>query len=184
LTQSGKAVDLIAPDPSTIDPGDIAHALAHLCRFTGHTRTHYSVAQHSAMVAMIVSVDDCPTTAAKRRRRLAALLHDAAEAYLQDLSSPLKLALQALGMGNPYAELERRMVSAIAERFGLFPSQLHHPSIKYADLVMLATERRDLLPAVGPSWGHLPEPLPETLSPQDAETARECFLDDLERLAP
>jgi len=83
-TASGKLVDLLNPQPNDIDFRDIGHALSHLCRFTGHTKYFYSVAQHSLMMAEIVS----------HPARNYALLHDAKEAFIQDLSTPLKHALE------------------------------------------------------------------------------------------
>jgi len=54
LTYSGTRFELIMPTGAMVKPQDIAHALAHLCRFNGHTREHYSVAQHSLLVADLV----------------------------------------------------------------------------------------------------------------------------------
>lgn len=80
LTQSGQQFDLLRPTASMIKPVDIAHALSRLCRFNGHTRAHYSVAQHSLIVASLVPVE----------HQLVALLHDAPEAYIGDMTRPLK----------------------------------------------------------------------------------------------
>lgn len=80
LTSTGKRFDLLEPDADMIDPWDICHSLAHLCRFNGHTREFYSVAQHSCIVAELVPEE----------HKLAALLHDATEAYLGDITRPLK----------------------------------------------------------------------------------------------
>ena len=74
-TFQGKAFDPFAPRPADISHFDIAHALSNICRFTGHTNTFYSVAQHSVQVALLVP----------RPMQLAALLHDASEAYLCDI---------------------------------------------------------------------------------------------------
>lgn len=128
-TYTGRYVDLAHPDPASIDPEDIAHGLAAVCRFSGQTRTFYSVAEHSLLVASLVP----------RPVRLRALLHDATEAYLQDLPSPVK----ALVPG--YVEVEMRVWVAVATRFGLpVHDPLADPLIKQADLVAARVEMRDL----------------------------------------
>lgn len=121
------------------DIQDIAHALSHLCRFTGHTREFYSVAQHSVYVSRIVPP----------QHALAGLLHDAAEAYLGDVSSPLKALLP------DYKKLERCFEAQIFEHFGL-PAELP-PEVKQADQTMLATEMRDLMPVTARDMAGLAE---------------------------
>lgn len=148
------------PVPDEIDIEDIAHALAHLCRWTGHTRGFYSVAQHSVLVSEIVP----PSLV------LEGLLHDAAEAYLGDVSRPLKALVPE------YRALEARLEHAIAVRFGLrFPWP---DAVKEADARVLITERRDLLRNTketewGGSW---PEPLVTTIVPWTPEASKEQFL--------
>lgn len=136
-TRSGGYFDILSPEVSPIDIIDIAHALSNLCRFTGHTHHFYSVAQHSVLVSRLVPP----------KFQMAALLHDAAEAYLGDVTSPLKALLPE------YKRIERRVEAAILDRFGL-PSWLPL-EVKHADLVMLATERRDLMPATPEKWAIL-----------------------------
>src|SRR5690554_4041634 len=70
-TRSGRNVSLLNPSAGQIEIGDIAHGLAHQCRFNGQTSKFYSVAQHSVLVAFILPAE----------LKLAGLLHDAAEAY-------------------------------------------------------------------------------------------------------
>lgn len=128
LTSTGRYFYFDKPDPQTVDIQDIATALSRICRFTGHTHQPYSVAQHSVYVSYLVP----------KEYALQGLLHDAAEAYLGDVSSPLKQMLPE------YKVIERHVEQAICVRFGLpFPL---HPSIKQADLRMLVTEKRDLMP--------------------------------------
>ncbi len=118
---------------------DIAHALSHICRFAGHCKSFYSVAQHSVLVADYVM---------KRGRSINearwALLHDASEAYLGDITWPLKQHPAMRG----YKEIERHAQAVIAQCFGLEGDE--PPIVKEADLAILATEKRDLLNA-GPS---------------------------------
>ncbi|RIA22635.1 hypothetical protein DFO61_3325 [Ectopseudomonas oleovorans] len=83
LTQSATQVDILKPQAKQIRIDDICHGLAHVCRFNGQTRHHYSVAQHSLIVADIVP----------QEHKLAALLHDAAEAYMADIARPIKLLM-------------------------------------------------------------------------------------------
>lgn len=129
-TYTGKKFDLIDPQPDMVDIFDIAHSLSHLCRFTGHTRAFYSVAQHSVLcysVVLNVSPED----------GMSALLHDATEAYVNDLARPLKWLLPE------YKTIENRVWAAICTHFDL-PEKLP-ASVKEADNRLLMTERRDLM---------------------------------------
>ena len=128
VTAHGRRVFVQDPDPKQIFLDDIAHALANLCRFGGHTKTFYSVAQHSILVSELVSP----------KHALAGLLHDAAEAYLGDVIRPLKRQL------GPYREIEARWEFAIALRFHV--PRLMPRAVKVADITALVTERRDLCP--------------------------------------
>lgn len=129
-THSGLELDLLDPKPELLEIRDIARGLSHACRFAGQCRTFYSVAQHSVNVSRWVG-QYRPALA------LAALLHDASEAYLMDLVMPLKhLTL----LGDEYKRIEDKMMRAVAERFvapGLYPLD---PFIKKADHVVLACE--------------------------------------------
>jgi 5'-deoxynucleotidase YfbR-like HD superfamily hydrolase len=164
ITKSGKKIDLLQPDPQEFSISDIAHALSHLCRFTGHTRRFYSVAQHSLMVSELV-----PQALAKE-----ALLHDAAEAYIGDVSTPLKILLPE------YRSIEERIELAIHQRFQLDFCDDHRTHIKRADIIMLATERRDLfdLQARQERWRLLDgiEPLHNLIHPLPAEKIMQLFL--------
>lgn len=132
------------PRPDEVNIEDIAHALSHQCRFAGHVKEFYSVAQHSVMVSVAA-------VGGADRVRVAkwGLLHDAAEAYLVDVPTPVKRYL------SEYKEAEERLQDAIAEAFGLtgkIPDAVH-----YADRVVLATEMRDLMPVADNT--ELPPPL-------------------------
>ena len=157
MTVSGTYFDFIEPANSEFTIEDIAHALANICRFTGHVKKFYSVAQHSVYVSFLVPVEHA----------LAGLLHDAAEAFLGDVSSPLKQLLP------DYKAIEKRVEEEVLERVGL--SLPLDPCIKQADLIMLATEKRDLMmPSTRHGWEllrgvtALPAPL-EPWSPKKSE---------------
>lgn len=134
-TASGIMFDLLDPRPDLVRVEDLAHALAGLNRFTGHVRYHYSVAEHSCAVARRVAELGGPVRQA--------LLHDAAEAYVGDVSSPLKQAMRAIG-GRAYDILERRVwVRAICPAFGL--DERLHPLVKQADSELADTEGMALI---------------------------------------
>lgn len=139
ITFSGTVVRPLSPDPDTLKIEDIAHALANQCRFTGHVKEFYSVAQHSVYVSRMASGETA----------LWGLLHDASEAYLSDLARPLKYAN---GLGDVYREAETRLTYAIAKKFGLTVHtsvndfSMLPVTVKEADDVMLRLEARDLMP--------------------------------------
>lgn len=136
---SGDVVDLRTLSGNQIRISDIAHGLAHICRFAGQCREFYSVAEHSVLVYNLYLMKVLPETPS-RAQKLSALLHDAAEAYLVDLPRNVKHSLELNGYRDIEADLERR----IADQFGL----VDDPRIKEADKQALEIERRDLF--VGP----------------------------------
>lgn len=170
-TASGRHVDLLNPAPAALDIGDIAHHLSHVCRFGGACRAFYSVAEHSVRVAALLP----PAL------RLEGLLHDAAEAYIGDVVQPLKRSLPS------YQYVETLVEAAVRARFGLAPlDDEGRRAVKRADLVLLATERRDLMPASAEAWALLDgiEPLAERIgAPWSPEQARQRFLEAFETFA-
>lgn len=132
---------------------EIAHALAQINRFNGHARRPYSVAEHSLLVAAIAAADG-----ATPEQQLAALLHDAHEAYTGDLSSPAKWAI-----GAPWQAFEHAHELAVHHALGVRSAMIINAAdIKRWDLTALATERRDLLsgwnPATSTPWPILDTP--------------------------
>lgn len=91
---------------------DIAHHLSNICRYTGACPEFYSVAQHSVYVSTLA------WAGGSRELALAGLLHDAAEAYLGDVSSPLKHGKEMAG----YRGAEYRAEALIFDVFGLDPN--------------------------------------------------------------
>jgi len=160
-TKSGRRVALLNPSPSQIVIGDIAHGLAHQCRFNGQTSKFYSVAQHSVLVASILP----------RELRLAGLLHDASEAYLGDVVQPLKDLLPE------YQAIEENFCKVLGMRFGV--NLQHNDAIRHADLVVLATERRDLMPMDMADWSSIAgiTPMSRTIKPMPPEAASAQFME-------
>lgn len=169
-TYTGKQFFWDDIERNVFDIRDIAHALSMNCRWTGHVREFYSVAQHSVHVARNVPV----------QHRLAALLHDATEAYVHDTPSPLKWYLKEKGF-TQFAELEQRVDQALWKWFKLdWPRD---PLIKEADLRMLATEHRDLMPKDTNGYGdeakerkYMVEPYPWHIDPWPPKVAETVFL--------
>lgn len=126
-TFSGKKFFPLEPKIEDICIEDIAHSLANQCRFVGHCKEFYSVAQHSVLMADIYFPFD-PSLA------IYALLHDASEAYLSDIPRPLK----HLSAFNFYKEAEKRLEALIYERFRL--STVEPPQLKTADKEILCEE--------------------------------------------
>lgn len=134
-TFTGRMVEPLDPDPATIAIEDIAHSLACSCRFTGHTREVYTVAEHSMVVASLVyrTTDDATLA-------LYGLLHDGTEAYLSDMARPLK---HGSDFGDAYRKVEAGLMTAIEQRFSL-PFGMPEV-VKWADDVALKVEIRDLM---------------------------------------
>ncbi len=146
-TFTGRQFWPMDPRPEEICIEDIAHALSMQCRFSGHTLRHYSVAEHCIRVSEIVE---------GKELQLKALLHDASEAYLVDIPSPLK-RLPAFAL---YREAESRLEKMIFRKFGL--SEEMPEEVKHADLVLLATEKLNLMGKEPAPWLPLPPPLLES----------------------
>lgn len=172
-TASGRAFDLANPDPFQIVTEDLAEHLSKLCRFTGACRGFYSVAQHCCYVARFLP----------DRLKLAGLLHDAAEAYTGDWSSPMKVLVRELAPGL-IEHIHHNIERAVEARFGLSLTREDHALIKRADLMMMATEKRDLMPPdARPGWfeatgfadADLPPPLPMRIVPWSVRASRSVF---------
>lgn len=159
-THNGLAMDLANPRVEDVHQHDIAVALARLLRFAGHTIEPFSVGQHSVLVLRILDwmwMERGHVVPAEMR--LAALLHDAHEAYMGDISTPVA---NLPGMQRPVYALKGRLQRVIHLAFGL-PAALPDEwlrTIAHADRVALATEKRDLMMPEPKPWAPLPDPAP------------------------
>lgn len=153
ITASGATLDLRFVRCGDIAIDDIAHHLAQENRFCGAARRPYSVAEHSLLVCDLV--EHAAPGARSPTLLLAALLHDAHEAYCKDLHSPMKQVL-----GEAWRREERRMQLAVLKRFHISTAFAGgYQLIHWADMTALAIERRDLLPRDIEPWPCL-EPFP------------------------
>ena len=182
LTYTGKLFDFWEPTPDMICIEDIAHALALTNRYNGHTYTPYSVAEHCERMSYIETA-----------RPLVSLLHDAAEAYVGDIASPQKSYLwwrtMRTGLDSslrPFREQESRIIRVIGEALGVRDLQenVKFKGVKEADLTMLATEVRDLMPesTVFDQWTKGVKPLEEKIYPLHWALAEDQFLYRFEEL--
>lgn len=182
-TQGGRKLDLMDPSKTKVDWCVIAHALARINRFTGHTREAYSVAEHC------VRGHD----AIEAPFKLAFLLHDAHEYAVGDLATPMANAMAQMvenlvGHGGAVKRAIKLLKALhdqeIYKAAGLpFPLDMEtERAVKHMDLTMLMTERRDLLGPSPESWGHYEEtpPLNEIITqPWHPTNAEVQFLDRL-----
>ncbi len=126
------------PRPDEILIEDIAKGLSQNCRWGGQCTRFYSVAEHSLLVSSL-----CPM----REHKLACLLHDASEAYLQDIASPVKAAL------SEYKTIEHGLMKCIAEKFSFaWPKS---EIVEFYDSLALQIEGNALFRPVG-SFGGFP----------------------------
>jgi hypothetical protein len=145
---TGRKLEPLAFTAEQLHPADMAHHLALSCRFTGAVRSFYSVAEHSVRVASLLL--DQPDGARLARY---GILHDASEYVLHDLPRPLK----RLPEFEFYRQLEAKVQGIIYAAHGLTDPE--PPEVKHADLVLLNSERLELLGPAPDSWGELPPPL-------------------------
>ncbi|MFH1609224.1 MAG: phosphohydrolase [Candidatus Bipolaricaulota bacterium] len=161
LDQAGLSSDQIRID-------DIAVALSRTCRFRGHCLVWYSVAEHSLLVASVVPP----------RHALAALLHDAAEAYLGDVPAPFKRS----GILASYGYLETEILRTIWRRWGVEVEAEMLRVVAEADAAVLAAERDAVMGPPPEDWGLTAEPAPVKIVGHAPEMARTLFLAEFDRL--
>ena len=159
-TYTGKMFYPLDPRPEDICIQDITHALSNLCRFTGHCISFYSVLQHS----VLVSDHSLPEF------KFHSLLHDASEAYLQDIATPLKRLPEFAA----YREAEDRLQRMIFKKFGL--SEEMPPEVIEVDKRMLATEMIQLMGKPPQPWDGLPVPYGVRIGSWEPVLARNLFM--------
>jgi hypothetical protein len=169
-TYTGGKFFVNEPHKTKFDIEDIAHALSNLCRFGGHTRQFYSVADHSILVADIVKARGGSVL-----QELWGLMHDATEAYMIDVPTPIKATLPG------YEAREHELMTFIATALelpahgeaGLLPAL-----IKQADMIALVTEARQLVRGTD-EWEEkyrIVDSHPIRLYPHRPDVAKNLFL--------
>jgi 5'-deoxynucleotidase YfbR-like HD superfamily hydrolase len=188
LTHSGRKFDFSNPQPHMVVLDDVAHALAHLNRYTGHAAYGYSVAQHSVAVSRYLEL-----TGESLLVQFGGLMHDAHEAYFGDISAPLKLFFKLGARARDIqsmvskefgvtlqllADVEDRIQAVVAEAFGVTMDLMEDPRVKLADLTALAVESEVIMPPDDEDWPCLAPvtavmravmPRPYRLTPEQAK---------------
>lgn len=182
-TSSGKALDFEHPRAEDMDLAEICRALSHQCRYNGNTLFHYSVAQHSTLIARHLLEKTRSV-----RIAMAGLLHDAAEAYTGDITRPIQ---ELLFFGNPQVRLVYKRTQAKLDRciselvsrglsVPIDPLSFHSHEVNSADLGILLDEREVVLKP-GPRWSldddETITPLGVSISPMSCEAAASEWMD-------
>lgn len=162
-TYTGKKFHILNPNQDEIDIIDIAHALSLQCRFNGHTKRFYSVAQHSIYVSNLVPREDA----------LWGLLHDASEAYIMDMTRPMKRYTEA---GTAYMKVENHVMGVICQKFNLSAEQ--PASVHKADSLMLYAEKNQLMEPIewDTKWSDTEEAANIVVAHWTPEEAEDFFL--------
>ena len=197
-TFTGRVFYPLNPQADEVAMIDIAHHLSLTCRFGGATVAWYSVAEHTCRMCYLMAHDGHEQAMLRH-----ALLHDAAEAYIGDVPTPLKQTLvagKAQGTDvlrladhtgpvewHSFSEIENKVREAIYEAMGIeAPTADERVTLSKYDRIMLATEKRDLLEEPRVAWGEdLPEPARRKIDEQKTyppPVARKKFMDLAARL--
>lgn len=196
MTAAGTRFPLLAPQPSDTEPTHRAEMLAKRCRFGGATVQPWSVAEHAVLVSNIVETlltdgHVAPRGVPVPTAALYALLHDDHEAYLGDMPTPVKWALRTIDPRamDAWDHLVDGIDCAVIISHGLswpVPADVRE-LVRFADMMALATEKRDLMPSPAPGhpdWDiELPEPWQSKSEPAiNWRAASRLYLDRLEKL--
>ena len=169
-TMTGKSFHPFNPHADEIAIEDIAHGLSLTCRFGGQSKTFYSVAQHCVLLTKLV-----PAYA-----KYWALMHDAAEAYVGDLPTPIKDGLP------DFKKMEDNILDVIVRSFNIHINTHIHKVVKQADTWLGAFEARHLMDS--PDWAEailaasLVNPRKVDINPWDADTAKINFILTFQKL--
>jgi hypothetical protein len=166
MLRSGAWFDFCAPEASEFTIDDIAHGLANICRYSGQCSKFYSVAEHSILVSETATGFE-----------FEALLHDAAEAFIGDITRPLKQMLPE------YKRIEAAVERAILDRFGVGSLPIQ---VKKADLRVLAAEQKQIMPVGTDGWvrGQKVDPAPIVVRHLPPNEAKRVFLERFDALRP
>ena len=164
-TATGIKFNLINPAPGSIVLEDIAAALGKICRYNGHTFAFYSVAEHSVLMARQLREEGHEPMV-----QFWALMHDAVEAYVCDMPSPVKTCLnelsqEYLGGYGTYKQLYQELEVRLCIEFGLVVDDQTEATVRLADLRMLATERQQVVPVMIEDISDVEWGIPEGIEP-------------------
>lgn len=147
------------PTIDMIDLEDIAHSLSLQCRYNGHIKKYYSVAEHSVWVSKIVDP----------KYAMFGLMHDAPEAYIGDMVAPLKI------MMDKFIEIDDQILELVASKFNFEINPESKKAVKEADYIMFVTEIRDLRNFH--TERHEYKPLKQKVKGLSPKKAKQLFLD-------
>ncbi len=183
---TGRLLDVASLKSWEVELEDIATALSNLCRFTGHVREFYSVAQHCFEVSRLAEVlaqkslnQNIPNWATFVGKR--GLLHDAHEAYIGDVATPIK---SVMCDGFEFEDMVDGIDEAIFKRFGVNATACGlRDVIDTADERMLATEKRDVLTRSDLPWSY-PKlgPIDRVIVPVGPKEAKRLFVERFNEL--
>ncbi len=165
-TYTGLKFYPFSPRAEDIDIEDIAHALSMNCRFNGHVKYYYSVAQHSVIVSNIC----------EKQFAFSGLMHDSSESYISDIARPLK----RMSSFNFYNEMEENILEVIYKKYKIRPINDH---IKHVDSRLTLTEGRDLMPNVS-YWPMIKkyDPYDFKIEPWSQKHSKQLFLERFNKL--
>lgn len=167
-TFTGKVLDPLDLSPNDIDIQDVAHSLSNICRYGGHTKEFFSVAQHSVLISRAVP----------KRLARPALLHDGSETYVGDMVSPIKTRFPEYKI-----KVENQALIAVFSRFGLDIEDLKH--IDEYDKRIALNEMKALMPGIDTTLQAIWTPLPNVkIIPWEPKAAKAFFLLRFEQLFP
>lgn len=159
-TATGIRFNVLEPRAEDVSIHDIAHALSNQCRYGGHFKRLYSVAEHCVHVARLAPPD----------RKIEALLHDGSEAYLLDIPRPIKKAMPE------YRAIEDRLMTVIGDRFG-FSWPVSAEVTEIDNRILYDEVLQGMVPPPNIPWGIPGEPLGISLEFWTPARAKASFLD-------